>query len=138
MPRHQRCQARQVPASPWPTMVHGSAGAFTGNQVGIRVGPGGIVSLGIGKQVAVKVGLEFGALVFGQAGEQGLVERAGDFHHHVECQLASFAGFLDLLVVELFFRAGDQLVIADGPLGHQDIEGLVAVVAREVLHVGAV
>ena len=64
-----------------------------------------------------------------EAMPDGDIERAAYFLHHGEGELASFAGFLHLLVVELLRGALDELVIREFPFRHEFIDWLRAVFA---------
>ena len=67
----------------------------------------------------------------------GDVESAADLLHHGQGELAAFAGFLHLLVVELFGGRLYELVVRELPFLHEFIERLRAVIAR-VFHTACV
>lgn len=78
----------------------------------IRILPVCFVAFGVVEEVAVHV-FEVGFLLF--LGEvsvpDGDVEGAADLLHHGEGELASFAGFLNLFVVELLGGGLDEEVV---------------------------
>lgn len=75
---------------------------FLREEIHIRIDPFRFVALRVAEEVAVHVfEIDFFLLLV-QAVPDGDVEGAADLLHHGESELASFAGSLNLFVVELF------------------------------------
>lgn len=88
------------------------------------------MAFGVAEEVPVHV-FEIGFFLFcGEVGvPDGDVESAADFLHHGEGELAAFASFLNLLVVELLGGGLDEEVVGECPIFHEGVEGLGAVFA---------
>ncbi len=82
----------------------------------------------------MQVRFELLLVFFFEAEKDRLVECALQLLHHLQRELSSLAGFLDLLVVELLEGSFDQVMIVQPPSSHESIDGLVAVVACQSLH----
>jgi len=82
----------------------------------------------------VQVGHEFPALLLGQFGHRRRVERPHHLLHQMQRELASLAGFLHLLVVQLFLRNLHQFMIGQIPADHQAVKRLRSVIACQFIH----
>jgi hypothetical protein len=103
--------------------------SLDGKKPVVGIDPIRLVSLRVVEEVTVHV-FEVGfLLLLIEALPDGNVEGAADLLHHGKGKLATFAGFLNLLVVELFGGGLYELMVREFPFLHEFIERLWAVFA---------